>query len=178
MEGAFAWLSELFQWLGRFIPQVLIVRATHGGVKWVRGKIVKELKPGWHLYWPITTDYEIIVTARQTGNLPSQVLMTADQKNVVVAVVIVYRIANVIRAIGEKNWNPDDTVRDIAQAAVVGSVTKLTLDELLEKGVEQELTQECRRQLAKFGIAVYRCFTTDLSTCRVHKMLGADFRVT
>ena len=38
METAFAWLNQLVQTFYRFLPHILIVRATHGGVKWVRGR--------------------------------------------------------------------------------------------------------------------------------------------
>jgi hypothetical protein len=46
---------------------ILIIRATHGGVKWVRGKRIKALGPGLHIWWPLTTEVEVIVTARQTA---------------------------------------------------------------------------------------------------------------
>jgi hypothetical protein len=32
MESAFAWLNQLVQTFYRFLPHILIVRATHGGV--------------------------------------------------------------------------------------------------------------------------------------------------
>jgi hypothetical protein len=74
MESAFAWLGQLFETFYKFIPHILIVRATHGGVKWVRGRNVKALPSGLHWYWPLTTEVEVIVTARQTLAIPDQVL--------------------------------------------------------------------------------------------------------
>jgi hypothetical protein len=41
-------------------------RRPNRGVKWVRGKHIKPLDPGWHIYWPLFTEVEVIVTARQT----------------------------------------------------------------------------------------------------------------
>ena len=32
MESAFAWLSQLIETFYKFVPHILIVRATHGGV--------------------------------------------------------------------------------------------------------------------------------------------------
>jgi drug/metabolite transporter superfamily protein YnfA len=32
MESAFAWLGQLFETFYKFIPHILIIRATHGGV--------------------------------------------------------------------------------------------------------------------------------------------------
>ena len=91
MESAFAWLNQLIETFYRFFPHILIVRATHGGVKWVRGKNIKPLSPGLHIYWPLTTEVEVLVTARQTLAIPDQVLATKDGKKVVVKTLVVYK---------------------------------------------------------------------------------------
>ena len=66
MESAFAWLNQLIEAVFRFCPRIVIVRATHAGVKWVHGWKVKAMPPGLHWYWPLTTEVEVLVTARQT----------------------------------------------------------------------------------------------------------------
>ena len=81
MESAFAWLNQLVETFYRFFPHVLIVRATHGAVKWVKGKEIKALGPGLHIYWPLTTEVEVMVTARQTLAIPDQVLATNVDSN-------------------------------------------------------------------------------------------------
>ena len=35
---------------------------------------IKALLPGLHFYWPLTTEIEVLVTARQTLAIPDQVL--------------------------------------------------------------------------------------------------------
>ncbi len=90
MESAFAWLSQLIETLYKFVPHILIIRATHGGVKWVRGKRIRLLSPGLHFYWPLTTEVEVVVTARQTLAIPDQVMATKDGKKVVVKTLVVY----------------------------------------------------------------------------------------
>ena len=72
METAFAWLGQIFDAILSFVPRVLIVRATHGGVKWRHGSQVISMLSGLHVYWPLVTEIEIIVTARQTLSLPKQ----------------------------------------------------------------------------------------------------------
>ena len=42
MESAFAWLGQLFETFYKFIPHILIIRATHGGVK----ALIKTLRRG------------------------------------------------------------------------------------------------------------------------------------
>ena len=172
---SFSWLSDIFNAILKFIPRPIIVRATHGGVKWRFGKYVKEMKPGWHWIWPLTTDYEIIVTARQTNHQPGQALSTKDKKQVVASVLVVFSVKNIVRAIGEQNWDVGTTVNDITQAAVVDVITRWNLDDLLENvsgRIKQELTDEVRKQLRMFGVYVHKVALTELSTCRVFKLIG------
>jgi len=174
MTTAFAWIGQIMEWLGRWIPQIQIVRATHGGVKFVRGRKVKEMKPGMHIYWPLTTEVSILPTARQTHNLVTQVMMTKDRKQVVVGGVIIYTITNIVDALSE-NWDVSDTISDITQTALMAVVTAWTFDELISKittDLEKELTSATRERLRPYGVKVHKCALTDFSTCRVLKLLG------
>jgi regulator of protease activity HflC (stomatin/prohibitin superfamily) len=175
MESAFAWLSQLIETLYKFIPHIVIVRATHGGVKWVRGKHIKPLMPGLHWYWPLTTEIEVIVTARQTLAIPDQVLATKDGKKVVVKTLVVYKIRDVVHAIGRVNWDVDTTINDLTQSAVVRVIATHTYDEIMH-GVADEtmtttLTREVRKELRQFGVHIVRCKLVDFAECKVLKLL-------
>lgn len=174
---AFAWLGQLIEALGRFIPRLIIIRATHMGVRWRLGKNVSEMGPGMHVYWPLITECEVIVTARQTLNLPTQVLMTADRQQIVVGTVVVYRVKDVVEAIGERNWDVECTVSDITQAAIVEVITRSNLNDLLTDvsgGIEKSLTKATRRRLRQYGVYVHRCAVTDFSTCKTYKIIGTE----
>lgn len=170
---ALSWIGELVSALGRLVPRLVIVRSTHGGVKWRRGHKIQKMAPGMHIFWPVTTEIDIIVTARQTINLPTQALTTKDGHQVVIGALVVYRIRDIIRAIGERNWDVDTTVADIGMAAVTGVVARATLAELRDiEAIEEKLTAACRRQLRRFGVAVSRMRLTDNAQCRTFKVLG------
>jgi regulator of protease activity HflC (stomatin/prohibitin superfamily) len=174
---AFSWLADIVQAFGKLVPRLCIIRATHQGVKWRRGKDVRAMLPGLHWWWPLTTEVDTIVTARQTLNLPTQVLMTADRQQIVVGTLVVYRIKDVVEAIGKRNWDVECTVSDITQAAIVEVISRATLDDLLSDisaGVEKKLTSTCRRRLRRYGVEVNRCAVTDFSTCRVYKLIGNE----
>lgn len=174
METAFSWIGEIAQWLGRWIPQILIVRATHAGIKFVRGKKVKEMQPGVHIYWPIMTEVEIFPTARQTHNLPAQVMLTSDRHPVVCGGIVVYTINDIVAALS-KNWDVEDTINDIAQTAVISVITAWTLEELISKintDIEKELTKATRERLKEYGVKVHKSALTDFSTCRVIRLVG------
>lgn len=173
----FSWLSDIFNAILKFIPRPIIIRATHGGVKWRWGRYVHTMKPGWHWVWPLTTDWEIIVTARQTNNLPNQALVTSDKQQVVAGALIVFSVKDVMQAIGERNWDVGTTVNDISSAAIVSVITRWKLDDLLQHltdEVEEEVTQACRKQLRQYGVYVQRCCFTDFAPCRIYKLMGAE----
>jgi len=169
------WINDIISSLLSFIPRPIIVRATHGGVKWPWGKTAKEMCPGFHWYWPFSTEFEVIPIARQTLNLKTQALMTKDKQQVVVGALVVYTINDVVRAIGKRNFDIDATVYDITQAAIVEAVTKWTLDDLLSNiadKVETQLTRTVQKRLRQFGVRVQRTALTDFSTAVVYKILS------
>jgi regulator of protease activity HflC (stomatin/prohibitin superfamily) len=175
MESAFAWLNQLIEAFYKLFPRVLIIRATHGGVKWVRGNKIKLLPPGWHLYWPLTTEVELVVTARQTLAIPDQVMATKDGKTVVVKTLVVYRIPDPLKAIGKVNWDVDTTINDMTQAAVAKVIATHVYDEVMagirDETLTKTLTREVRRELRQFGVHITRCKLVDFAVCKVYKLL-------
>ncbi len=175
MGAAFEWLNQLIEAFYKLFPRIIVVRATHGGVKWVCGNRVKPLLPGLHIYWPLTTDAEIIVTARQTLAIPDQVLTTKDGKKVSVKTLVVYRIRDVVHAIGRVNFDVDTTVNDLTQSAVMRVVAIHTYDEIVagiaDDSLTETLTHAVRRELRQFGVYVVRSKLVDFAECRVLKLM-------
>jgi len=173
MAGAFTWISEVIHFLGSLIPRIVIVRATHSGVKWVYGSRVEEMRPGLHVYWPFVTEIELVVAARQTTELPTQVLCTRDGKQYAVGLFVVHRIVDVIAAVGGINWDYDHTIADITRGASVRVISSSTAEELSDPmEMEKRLTAECRQALEEFGVDVERVAFGDLTPCRVYRMIG------
>jgi len=180
MDLAFGWIGTIFEALLQMVPRLVIVRNTHAAVKWkTRGRMVAIPGGRRTLYWPLVTEIEKIVTARQPVDLEKQSLMTQDRKPVVVGGYVVCHINDVLKAIGEKNWDVDSTIAEIVSACVVVSVMQHTFDELMDgiaAGPEgkfmQHLTGECRRQLRQYGVYIDRAGITDFTTCRVYNVIG------
>ena len=145
METFLAFFDRLFIW----VPRVVIVRSTHGGVKW-RANLtndkfdVIELKPGLHWYWPLTSECELIVTARRPVDIPTMSLLTRDGHSVIVSAAVVFRINNVTAALGEKNWDVDSTLVDVAQSVIFRAIRKRLFEDLVAGDVDElinELTE-------------------------------------
>ncbi len=172
----FTWLSDIFNGLLNFIPRPVIVRATHGGVKWRFGKHVSELCPGWHWYWPLFTDIEIMVTARQTHKVAKpQAIESLDGTSLAVGVLVVYSINDILKAIGQKNWDVDTTINDITESAVVHVFSKYNYAEARRKlcnEIETALTKQCKIELAKYGVLVQQAKVTDFCKTETKMLFG------
>jgi regulator of protease activity HflC (stomatin/prohibitin superfamily) len=176
MDSAFAWIGNIVEWIGHFVPRLKIVRSTHAGVRFRHGKHAREIKPGIVIYWPIVTEVDIIPVARQTHNLPSQSLLTKDGKQIVVGGVVVYAIADVVAALAN-NWDVSDTMNDITMVAITEVVTSHPLDHLMANltgSIQTELSRVTRRKLKLYGVKVYRTALTDFSTAMVIKNIGGS----
>jgi regulator of protease activity HflC (stomatin/prohibitin superfamily) len=181
MESAFAWLGKIFDALLEFVPRRVIVRATEGGVRWGLWGGPKEIKPGFRVWWPLITDIEIIIVARQPINTPTQSLVTKDGKTVVAGGVVIFHVNDVVKAIGQQNWSYEDTASDITQATLVEVISSWNYNELLENisgEVETQLTEQCRKNLRQFGLYVGRCALVDFSKVRQLNHSGININVT
>lgn len=180
MNAAFAWLGEVMNWIGKWFPRLIIVRSTHAGVRFRHGKTTSALEPGLRVYWPLVTEVEIVPTARQTHNLPTQALLTKDGHRVVVSGVVVYKVNDIVATIA-RNWDVSDTLNDISMVAITKIVTTHTLEYLLEHltdEVQQKLTAETRRRLRRYGLSVYWTAMTDFAECIIIKNIGGSFQGT
>lgn len=176
MEAAFAWVGYLVDWIGAWIPRMKIVRSTHAGVRFKRGRDPQKIEPGLCWYWPMTTEVEIIPVARQTHNLPTQSLITKDGKKVIVSGVVVYAVKDVVAAIAN-NWDVSATINDITMCAVTHVITKRTHQDVLENltgKVQSDLTKETRKKLAAYGIRVFRTAVTDYCTAVIIRNIGGS----
>lgn len=171
--GALSWISDFFGFFGRLIPRILIVRRTHQGIAFVRGRKVKKLLPGITVYWPILTEVLLYPVVRQTANLNPQCLMTHDGVTVVAGGIVVYNVYDIEKALAE-TWDLDETIIDISQVGLRNVIVSNTLSEVNgnRKGIDKQLTQELNEQLKEFGINVIRVSIADFAKCLVIKNMG------
>ena len=174
MDAALGWIGQIAKWLGQFFPRWVIILTTHGGCKFVRGHRVVPLAPGWHLFWPLTTEVLLYPTARQAADLRTQTIMTTDGKTLVVGGLIVYEIKDVA-AILAHTWDPEQTIKDIALSAIHDVLVRMSWIDIRtsqELGtLNLKLRKRVRRELDKFGVKVLKTTITDLAQTRVYKLI-------
>ncbi len=177
MEALFAFFDRFFIW----IPRVILVRSTHGGVKWCM-KLwdnaepdVTELKPGLHFYWPLTSEYELTITARRPVDIPTMSILTSDGRSLIVSAAVVFRINNVLAALGERNWDVDSTLVDVTQAAIFRAIRRRSFQQLIDGDVDElidELTENTKKSLVKFGILIESVLPKDFDKSTSYRVFG------
>ena len=173
MDTALGWLGDLARWLAAWIPRLEICRATHGGVKFVRGKNVREVRPGLYVYWPAVTEVVLLPTVCHPVNLPPQSLTTRDGKTVLVSVTLVVEVADVVKALA-KTWDVDQMIADVAGAATMEVVSERTWKELRQDDAVEDLVRAARRLLRPYGVRVVKGRFTDCARHTVIRTIGRE----
>lgn len=171
---ALAWVGQVAEWVGQFIPRLHVIRTTYHGIKWVRGRRIVVCRPGLAVHWPLLTDYVEWPVARQGVQLREQTVVTEDDKTIVVGGMIVYEVADVERLVG-RTYSPDASIKDIALTCIHDVCCQLPWDQLKveqRKGtLDTKLKNAAHRQLDDYGVRVLKLMLTDLSTCRVIRLV-------
>lgn len=199
MESALAWIGHIANWIGQFFPRWVIVDTTEGAVKfigfltplWFRefmGRIlflghtdgdivVLGCGPGIHWYWPATTNLQQYPTARQADNLPSQTIVTSDDKIIAVSGMLVYVVDDLVKLLSTTH-SAVKVVQDVALTAIHDVCCDLTWEELKkeqQKGtLNTKLKNACQRQLGEYGVKVMKCMLTDLAPTRVYRIIQSQ----
>ena len=174
MDAAFAWLGQLAEWLGAFIPRWVILDTTQGAIKYVGGDRPVVCGPGVHFFWPARTTFVIYPTARQTDQLETQTMESSDGVTFVVSGLITYRVID-LAALLTTTHDAMVAIRDMAQAAVhdvccAGTWTELQGKQRNRSVLKTELKNEAQRQLKDYGVEVIKLQLTSLARCRVIRL--------
>jgi len=167
---ALDWIGKIIEWVGSFIPRLLHIKLTHGGVMFTRAE-AKKIGPGMHVYIPFWSSPETYPVTRQTLNMPSQVLTTHDMKSILIDVAVVYKIGDIYKALVD-TYDLEATIRDVSQGTVKESVSSYTFQQINESqnNLDTDITEQIREALESYGIYVIKAFITDFSIVRVFRI--------
>lgn len=170
---AFAWIGQIFDWFGKFIPRWIIINRTEGGVKYVRGRDVRVMAPGIHWYWPAITEVDTYPTARQADRLQTQTMCTTDDKTIIVGGLLVYQVEEIGKLL-PMTFEPAVAIKDIALSAIHDVCCAMdwpTLKLEQRKGtLDTKLKNAAQKMLSEYGVRVVKLMLTDLAPCRVLKL--------
>jgi regulator of protease activity HflC (stomatin/prohibitin superfamily) len=175
MESALAWIGELVNWFGQFIPRFQIVPPTHAAIRYnSRTRHTQSLADGWHWFWPVLHHFHFYPVKRQTIDLRPQKLTTKDNITVIAGSLITYEIVD-IEAILAHTWDAEETTRDAALRAASRVVPALEWEELKEeqrKGtIDTKLKHQAQKALEPYGVKVLEMSLTDLAKTKVYALV-------
>ena len=102
------------------------------GVKFMLGKYIGLMNPGWRLVFPIIQTYRKVDLRVKAVDVPSQEAITKDNISVSVNAVIYYKVRSADKAILEvENFNY--AISQLAQTTMRNAVGQVDLDELLSQ---------------------------------------------
>lgn len=173
MENAFAWLREIAEWLGRFIPRWVVLDTTEGAIKYVGGDRPVVCEPGIHFYWPIRSTFVPYPTARQTDRLETQTMETTDGITFMVSGTLTYEVEDLLKLV-PCTHSPTTTVIDLAMSALHDICSDKTWKELNDRKerrkIKTALKNEAQDQLGIYGVKVLKLQLNSLARCRVLKV--------
>src|SRR5690242_3070472 len=94
MDSALAWIGQIAEWLGQFIPRRVVLDTTEGAIKYVKGANPVFCGPGIHWWWPWTTCWTLFPTARQTVSIETQTLVSLDHKTFIASGTLTYCVVD------------------------------------------------------------------------------------
>jgi regulator of protease activity HflC (stomatin/prohibitin superfamily) len=172
---ALGWLGDVVQALLQFVPRLVLIRETHRGVKFTRRGTTTEMAPGLRWWWPLICDIELVPVARQSIDLPSQTLQTADGVAIVASAVVVYEIAYAVKA-RTAAWDYDQTISDVARVAFRDHMLSKPWETLRKDPTsgDKQLTASMRGALRPYGVRVLSVGITDMVKTYVLSLFMPD----
>lgn len=172
MDSALAWIGQIAQWLGRFIPRKELLDTTENAIKYVNGE-PKLCGPGAHWYWPWSSTWFPYPVARQTDRLETQTMETTDGITFLVSGTLTYQIGDLMLLIPTTH-SPAAAVVDLAGTAMHDVCCEMSWAAL--KGEQQKgtlktkLKNAAQLSLVPYGVKVLQLKLNTLARCRVYKV--------
>lgn len=162
MAEAFGWISKIIDAILSFIPRIVVIRCTHRGVSFKKGRPGTIMNPGLHVWFPLWTDLEIYPIVRQTMNLPQQTITTYDDQQIQINTIVVFRVSDIVTAF-TLQWDFEETIRDICQTTIRSTLTRKKYATIMSKAddIDALLTETLKDVLLEYGVEVLKVGLSD-----------------
>lgn len=182
MEAAFAWLGQIIEWVGRWIPRLTIVNTTKGWVKFVRGSKVKSGGPGLVIHWPLLTELIVYPIVRDSMRCQVQTITLASGETVLLDALVIYEVECIEKLIAY-TADPGMTIMDQTMGAVAGVIEAvLGWNELIQLSTRKKgardtelnyrLKDAISTALEPYGVKVLSVMLQNKAKARVYKLVN------
>lgn len=166
--------DRLVDFILQFLEQVLpfkVVTQTDKGIRLRFGKFKGILEPGFH--WKISFVDEILSHSVlwTTYSTPAQSLTTKDEKDVVIKMIIKYRVVDIKTFLLEV-WDAIDAISDMTQGIGFDIVKGRTWEELQHDDLKNHISRKARLEAKRWGIEIETVTLSDLAKIRSIRLLN------
>ncbi len=158
------------------VPQELIIKATHRGLWYEDGKLVRVLDAGryeiparstWTLFpgarKPPQIECVLVDVRERELTIKGQEILTADKVAIRVSILVQFRVTDPTTAI-HSVANYEDRLYSDIQLAARRSLASMVLEEILtnRNRLSEEILAEVKEMAAGYGVAIRRADVKDL----------------
>jgi regulator of protease activity HflC (stomatin/prohibitin superfamily) len=166
--------DRLVDFILQFLEQVLpfkVVPQTDMGIRLRLGKFKEVLEPGFH--WKISFADDILSHSVlwTTYSTPAQSLTTKDERDVVVKMIIKYRVIDIKTFLLEV-WDAIDAISDMTQGIAFDIVKGRTWEELQHDDLKNHISRKARLEAKRWGIEIETVTLSDLAKIRSIRLLN------
>lgn len=171
-------IDVMLQFVGLFKFWV-IMNPVQSGFVTTWGKVTRLIgnKDGWfgtglHLKAPlgIEEEYSLSMSTR-VDELAAQTLVTKDGRNVIVGVVVTYRVHDIERALNSV-YEPFAAIADAVQANVADAVIGTDYAAIPTLAFSDALTAVCRKRGFTYGFEIDSVRIGEFAPTRTYRLMG------
>jgi regulator of protease activity HflC (stomatin/prohibitin superfamily) len=164
-------LIDLIVQFLEFFRFVTTIDCYERGVRLRCGEFSAALEPGLHLQIPFFIDR--IITENvvpKLHQLPTQSIVTKDDKQIAMGAVICYSIRSIEKAVLEVE-SVNHAVNDACQTVILDLILASTWDEVRSETFGDTLTAKCRKRAWKYGIEIESVRFCELALVRTYRTI-------
>jgi len=128
--------------LAVIVGSIKQVREYERGVKFMFGKYLGIMEPGWRLVWPVIQDFQLVDLRVKVTDVPDQDAITKDNITIRINAVIYYEVMNAAATV-LKVERVHTAVAQLAQTTMRDAVGEVELDTLLTQ--RSEVSERIRK---------------------------------
>ena len=148
----------------------VIIDQYDAGVMLRLGKYYRTLEPGIHWKIPFVDKPVTATVVTTTMNLPSQGLLTKDNKSVAVSSIIQYNISDA-RLFLLTVYEARDALSDVIMGAIKSYIAAYEYDKLrTENQIPTKRLNQIKEAMSTWGIDVTNVVVTDFQPCRTIRL--------
>jgi len=174
MESALAWIGQIAEWVGQFIPRRVVLDTTEGAVHTINGKDPIYCEPGKaHWWWPWNSNFDKFPVVRQTVSIETQTLESLDGRSFIASGTLTYSVTNLLTLLTTVH-DADTAVMEIASTTLGDVLPSLTWADLYDQQrrgtLKTKIKNGAQNELNEYGVKVIRFKLNSLARCRVLKI--------